>query len=123
MVDVNEWIRRTHKDLESSKAEIATLRAELEQMKRERDSFKTAFLSGASLRASVAEAERDRLAERVAELEKALEPFAEYGAILISQKVRDDSVMLDLFDRKITVSDFRNAARTARSLVKGGGDE
>jgi hypothetical protein len=46
-------------------------------------------------------------AETIKALREAAKPFAEYGEILMGQKVRDDSVMLDLFDCKITVSDFR----------------
>jgi hypothetical protein len=40
----------------------------------------------------------------------ALKPVAEYGKILRGQLARDDRVLLELWDNKITVGDLRNIA-------------
>jgi hypothetical protein len=47
--------------------------------------------------------------ERIKQLEAALKPFSEYGAILKGQKVRDDSVLIELWDQKVTVGHLRAA--------------
>jgi hypothetical protein len=57
--------------------------------------------------------ELTRLRAQNAALVEALKPFAEYGHTLLGQKVRDDGVMVELWDHKITVADMRKAARTA----------
>lgn len=45
-----------------------------------------------------------------AELVEALRPYAGYGAVLQGQRVRDDEVVLELWEHRITVADLRRAA-------------
>lgn len=51
--------------------------------------------------------------EQAAEIERlreALMPFAAHGVILRGQRVSNESVIAELFNSKLTVSDFRKAA-------------
>jgi hypothetical protein len=61
-----------------------------------------------------------RLRADNAALLDALKPFAEYGGVLLGQKTRDDGVMVELWDHKITVADMRKAARTALAQAESG---
>ena len=47
---------------------------------------------------------------------EALKPFLQYGRILRGQKVRDDSILIQLWDVELTVGDFRK-------LVEAVGDD
>lgn len=51
-----------------------------------------------------------RLIAAAPEQNAALVPFAEYGKILQGQRVRPDAVVVEIFETKITVQDFLNAA-------------
>lgn len=51
-----------------------------------------------------------RLIAAAPEMSEAAQPFARYGEMLMGQQVRDDAVMVELFDLKVTVGDFRKLA-------------
>lgn len=70
-------------------------------------------------RAAQAEADRDALRAENARLREALEPFAKYGAILMGQRVAPDGCVVEIFDCRITVADFHNAA-LARTEAENG---
>jgi hypothetical protein len=56
------------------------------------------------------------LSDRIDQLEAALKPFAEYGAVLHGQSTRGDTPLLELWDHKITCNDLRSAACAFPSL-------
>ena len=71
-------------------------------------------LEGENRELSLIAAERLRLhvaaEQRVAAMREALEPFANYGHILLGQLSRPENIVVQLWDTKLTVDDFRKAA-------------
>lgn len=48
----------------------------------------------------------------------AVKPFAEYGRILMGQRVSADGVVVEIFDTKLTVGDFRSVFSAYESALK-----
>lgn len=93
------------RECENADAVLKIVICRLRQKSRDLFTISTHYGQGYALKKSNA---KDP-ATRIAELEKALEPFAAYGEVLRGQRVADDRVVVQLWDHKITKRDLVNA--------------